>query len=133
MFSYVYNLHNYAQFLLITRHDHVAAEKLLLRGLKVNPEDTDTLSLYGMLLWEYRCGKGLNGGSDEKTYKQIEDLLTKAYKTDPKHLANISRLASFYEKVKGDMKKAEELNKKAEKINMKRNKKSTMKGGRSRR
>ncbi len=32
-----------------------------------------------------------------------------------------------------DMKKAEELNKKAEKINMKRNKKGTMKDGRSRR
>ena len=74
----------YTQFLLITRHDHVAAEKLLVRGLKVDPDDTDTLSLYGMLLWEYRCGEGLQGGSDEKMYTRIEELLTKAYKTDPK-------------------------------------------------
>ena len=127
--KHVYNLHNYSQFLLITRHDHVAAEKLLVRGLKVDPDDTDTLSLYGMLLWEYRCGEGLQGGSDEKMYQRVEELLTKAYKTDPKHLANISRLASFYEKVRGDTNKAEELHLKMEKINMKRNNKKQGGGG----
>ena len=78
-----------------------------------------------MLLWEYRCGQGLQGGSDDDTYAKVEELLTKAHKTDPKHLANLSRLASFYEKVRGDHKKSEDLNRKAEKIHSKRNRLGT--------
>ena len=58
-------------------------------------------------------------------WKRRREMLTKAHKTDPKHLANLSRLASFYEKVRGDHKKSEDLNRKAEKIHSKRNRQGT--------
>ena len=102
-----YNLHNYAQFVLTTRHDYRAAEKLLRQGLEAHPNDGSCMSLLAMIMWEYY---------EEQPFDKVQELLEKVYMLHPKDTTNMVRLASFYEQVKGDKRKAKELTSKAERI-----------------
>ena len=110
----MYNLHNYAQFLLTSRHDHRAARKLLDKALTVEPNDPDCLSLSAMLMWEY---------DEDQPFDQVEEILKRVYQFNPRHIANLSRLVLFYRQVRGDKAMAEDLEKKLQRLKQKRSSK----------
>jgi tetratricopeptide (TPR) repeat protein len=114
----VYNLHNYAQFLLTSRHDHRGAKKLLDKALAIQPNDPDCLSLSAMLMWEY---------DEDQPFDEVEEILKRVYQFNPRHLANLSRLALFYKQVRGDKAQAEELEKKLVRLKQKRSSKKKQK------
>ena len=108
--QHVVNLHNYAAFLLKARHDHSAAEKLLKKALSVkrnNPSDADCLSLYGLLIQNYK---------DESRWDEAEGMHRKACQSSGVRATHLYRYADFLENVKGDKSKAAMLRKKAAKL-----------------
>ena len=95
--QHVINLHNYAAFLLKARHDHSAAEKLLKRALKAsrakdNKEDADSLSLYALLIHNYK---------EEGRWPEAEELHKRACKSPAVRATHLLRYADFLEATAG--------------------------------
>ena len=102
--------------MLTSRHDHRGAKKLLDKALASEPNDADCLSLSAMIMWEY---------DEDQPFDKVEEILKRVYQFNPRHIANLSRLALFYKQVRGDKKMAEDLEKKMLRLKQKRSRKKT--------